>query len=384
VLIPRGVLPIGRHAHRPLVPPHLSRSSRCVALVAALAAGLALGAHATAVPAPSRGGQVLMGRLAETAAPMRSATAVLRGSLAAIGRLAEAQGPSPFAGRPLYREPWGPAHEQARLWRRDRPADASLMDRIALQPMALWLGDWTRDVAEAASHRVEAARAAGALPVIVTYNIPNRDCGLHSSGGADDPGAYRAWVADLADGIGAGPAAVVLEPDALAAMHCLPPAARGDRTALLAWAAARLSRRPGVAVYIDAGNASWVAPAETARRLRDAGIARARGFAVNVSSFHTTARSRGYGKAVSRRVGGAPFVIDTSRNGAGPAPGDAWCNPPGRALGEAPTGQTGDHAVDALLWVKRPGESDGSCNGAPPAGTWWPEGALALARAAGG
>ena len=83
-------------------------------------------------------------------------------------------------------------------------------------------------------------------------------------------------------------------------------------------------------------------------------------------------------------MGGAPFVIDTSRNGAGPAPGDDWCNPPGRALGPAPTGQTGDPAVDALLWIKRPGESDGSCNGAPPAGAWWPEGALALARAAGG
>ncbi|MCW2873942.1 glycoside hydrolase family 6 protein, partial [Actinacidiphila oryziradicis] len=38
--------------------------------------------------------------------------------------------------------------------------------------------------------------------------------------------------------------------------------------------------------------------------------------------------------------------------------------------------------VDAYLWVKRPGESDGSCRGAPPAGQWWSDYALRLARAA--
>jgi endoglucanase len=195
---------------------------------------------------------------------------------------------------------------------------------------------------------------------------------------------YRAWIDDLAAGIGAGPAAVVLEPDALPALDCLSEDAREQRSALLAYAASRLSRRDGVAVYIDAGNPSWIAPAEMARRLRAAGVARARGFALNVSSFHTTARARAYGKAISRRAGNAPFVIDTSRNGAGPAPGDAWCNPPGRALGQAPTGDTGDPLVDALLWIKRPGESDGACNGGPPAGTWWPDEALRLARAAGG
>jgi len=36
--------------------------------------------------------------------------------------------------------------------------------------------------------------------------------------------------------------------------------------------------------------------------------------------------------------------------------------------------------LDALLWVKLPGESDGSCNGGPPAGRWWQEIALELAR----
>ena len=76
-----------------------------------------------------------------------------------------------------------------------------------------------------------------------------------------------------------------------------------------------------------------------------------------------------------------PSSSTPGRNGAGPAPGDDWCNPSGRALGDRPTAATGDRLVDALLWVKRPGESDGACNGGPPAGEWWADYALGLARA---
>lgn len=45
----------------------------------------------------------------------------------------------------------------------------------------------------------------------------------------------------------------------------------------------------------------------------------------------------------------------------------------------APTTATGNRLVDAYLWIKAPGESDGSCNGAPAAGIWMPEYALGLA-----
>jgi endoglucanase len=94
-------------------------------------------------------------------------------------------------------------------------------------------------------------------------------------------------------------------------------------------------------------------------------------------------------------------VIDTSRNGQGPwtAPagspaGDpqVWCNPPGRGLGLKPTLSTGNPYVDALLWIKIPGESDGQCTrwapdggidpvrgyADPAAGDWFPQMALEL------
>ena len=72
------------------------------------------------------------------------------------------------------------------------------------------------------------------------------------------------------------------------------------------------------------------------------------------------------------------FVIDTSRNGTGPwqAPAGTypdpqdWCNPPGRGLGLQPSTNTGEPLVDAYLWVKIPGESDGECTrGLGPAGS---------------
>ena len=65
-------------------------------------------------------------------------------------------------------------------------------------------------------------------------------------------------------------------------------------------------------------------------------------------------------------------MIDTSRNGQGPFTGEQdWCNPPGRGLGTRPGTTTNQPRLDAFLWVKTPGESDGECRGGPPAGQWF-------------
>jgi len=85
---------------------------------------------------------------------------------------------------------------------------------------------------------------------------------------------------------------------------------------------------------------------------------------------------------VDSRLGAAHRqAVTASRNGRGPLGSGAWCNPPGRALGEDPTTRTGVPLADAFLWVKRPGESDGACRpGEPEAGRWWPEYALDIAK----
>ena len=59
-------------------------------------------------------------------------------------------------------------------------------------------------------------------------------------------------------------------------------------------------------------------------------------------------------------------MIDTSRNGSGH--NGEYFNPYGRSIGEYPTTDTCDKLVDAYLWIKVPGESDGKVNSGPKAG----------------
>jgi endoglucanase len=175
---------------------------------------------------------------------------------------------------------------------------------------------------------------------------------------------------------------VVIEPDALALLDCLDAQSRDTRLALLQDAVGVLTALPRTSVYLDAGHSRWHRAAVMADRLARAGVADAQGFSLNVSNFLPRQELVDYGRTLAAAKGGRHFVIDTSRNGLGPAPDGEWCNPSGRALGDRPTGPTTEPRLDALLWIKRPGESDGTCGGGPPAGQWWAEYALGLAQRA--
>ncbi|MEU1053646.1 glycoside hydrolase family 6 protein [Streptomyces sp. NPDC005876] len=325
-----------------------------------------------------------MSRLIQTLAPL--AALGLAAGCSSAPDVDEASVAAPVSTRPadspFWVDPDSPAARQSRQWRKQgRAEDAGLLQRIAGQPAALWPAGEI-DPAPLVGRAARAAMAAGRTALFTAYNIPHRDCGQHSAGGAADAAAYRQWIGRFADALGDAEALVVLEPDAVAHIvdGCTPGELHAEREQLLGEAIARLKRQPNTAVYLDAGNPSWITdPGKLVEPLKRAGIDRADGFALNVSNFQTTEDSTRYGKLLSAGLGGKHFVIDTSRNGNGPLPG-VWCNPPGRALGTRPTTGTGDPAVDAYLWVKRPGESDGTCAGGPDAGRWWPQYALELAR----
>jgi endoglucanase len=286
-----------------------------------------------------------------------------------------------IAGAKMWVDPASAAQLTVNAWRTARPADAAQLEKLAAQPQVRWIGNWNSDVRADVDAFVTRMSTDGALPVFVAYNIPHRDCGGLSGGASvTSPDAYRRWIADFAAGIGARRAAVILEPDALAGMDCLSSADQQTRVDLLAYAVQTFRARGSVAVYLDAGNPGWQTPTTMSGRLARAGIALAQGFALNVSNFIGTAENIAYGQKLSALVGGKHFVIDTGRNGAG-ANGE-WCNPAGRALGPRPTTETGTSLVDAFLWVKAPGESDGACAGAPAAGSWMPDYALGLAQRA--
>jgi endoglucanase len=283
-----------------------------------------------------------------------------------------------FSGAKLWVDPASQAQRQADAWRRSRPRDAELMDRIASQPVAKWVGGWNVNVARDVSSSIARITGARALPVFVAYNIPGRDCGMYSAGGARGAGAYKRWIREFAQGLGRRRAVVILEPDGLAGMGCLNARQQAERVELL-HDAVRVLKSQGAAVYIDAGNARWVNAADMAERLKRAGIADADGFALNIANFLGNSITIAYGTDISRRVGGKHFIIDTSRNGMDATSTANWCNPAGQRIGAAPTTRTGHRLVDAFLWVKAPGESDGNCAGGPGAGKWWAEYALGLA-----
>jgi endoglucanase len=283
-------------------------------------------------------------------------------------------------------DPASDAAKQVDEWRKGgRIADAAQLEKIARQPVARWIGS-EGDTTNETKGIVSQAKAGGRTPVLVAYNIPNRDCGQYSSGGAENDDAYRSFIQQMADGIEGYKAVVILEPDALpqTLTKCDGQGEQGDREGLLADAVDKLSGAGGE-VYIDAGNPGFVNDVgQLADGLRKSGVDKAAGFALNVSNFQTNDAVESYGKKVSDQLGGKKFIIDTSRNGNGAYNGPeqpTWCNPPGRALGTPPTRQTGDPRVAAFLWIKQPGGSDGDCRGAPDAGDFMPDYALGLAKA---
>ena len=368
-----------------LLVPALVLATGCVKPEAAPAATPANAATASSEPAPA----------AEAPAPAASAP-----------KPAEAMPPMPpwkhgeniFAGPKLgWVDPYSPAHLKGMMAeKKDHdPAMAALYNKIANNGGAEWIGDWTPNVGRYVGKRADMILKSGVLPYFVIYNVPKRDCGQYSAGGSEGADKYKAWITAFANSLGNRRAAVILEPDSLGLLGkkmadgkaCLSEAAQKERLELLRFAVHTLVSLGNTAVYIDAGHSGWLKPAVDAKLLKEAGVDEADGFALNVSNYKATSTEIPYGKEISKLLGGKHFVIDTSRNGNGPPKCDeaaddenCWCNPPGRALGSPPTASTADPLIDAYLWLKKPAESDGKCNGGPKAGDFFQARALELAR----
>ncbi len=336
------------------------------------------------------------------------------------------------------------AYDQALTYlRAHRFADAVTMANLASWPVGQWFngGVSAAQVKADVAALMKKAKIKHQVPVIVAYNVPGRDCSQYSAGGASNTAEYEAWIDGVAAGIGSGQAVVILEPDgiALSPDNCGGTAEQqAARNTEISYAVTKLAAKPRANVYVDAGHSSWHAVGDIAARMLAAGLPQAQGFFLNVSNYRSDDELIRYGTMVSKCVwylqhtpgatgeacpnqwspaadadgwyaANVPatatlthFVVDTSRNGVGPWTPPAgvytdaqdWCNPPNRGLGVRPTAKTGVPLLDAYLWVKVPGESDGSCTrgtagpgdpeygGAvdPAAGAWWPEQALTLSH----
>ncbi|AEV83042.1 1, 4-beta cellobiohydrolase [Actinoplanes sp. SE50] len=283
---------------------------------------------------------------------------------------------------PLYRDP----DTAVARWVAAHPNDsrtAAIRDRIASQPASRWFADFNLGTigSEVAGY-VNAANAAGQIPELTVYGIPDRDCGGASAGGAPDLNQYQNWISAIAAHLGNRTAIVLLEPDSIALQTCLSADQVTARDEALATATRTLkAANPNAKVYLDAGHSAWNSAGEQANRLAAAGVANADGFYSNVSNFNPTSAEVSFGKAVisalnGRGISGKHQIVDTSRNGG--ASGD-WCGDDNtdRRIGLYPTTSTGDGDVDGYLWVKPPGEADG-CRYA--AGSFQPDLAFSLAN----
>ncbi|OYN81123.1 glycoside hydrolase family 6 protein [Mycolicibacterium sphagni] len=323
-----------------------------------------------------------VGAIARLIAPVMTVAVVAGMVLSAdpvrTGPLRLVDDAAPAGGSPFYVDP-----NSAAMRASHADPDNPELAYIANTPQAYWIDNLVPGAA--VSRYLTGAWAAGAQPMLAIYSLPHRDCGSFASGGFGSGDAYRSWIDGVSNQLGVGPVTIILEPDALDMADCLSSDARKERFDLIRYAVDALNRDPNAAVYIDAGHSRWLSAEEISNRLNQVGIDRARGFSLNTSNFLTTDEEIGYGEAVSGMTGGKPYVIDTSRNGNGPAAGDMyWCNPSGRALGVQPTTATGNGHIDAFLWVKRPGDSDGSCDqGDPGPGHFVNQFAIDLARNAG-
>ena len=277
-----------------------------------------------------------------------------------------------------YTSPTSEAAKAATALATSDPAGARAASTIARYPVATWLGEWTTGAAldRTLDTATAGAAATGTTAVFVTYAIPQRDCGGYSAGGFDET-TYDAWVDRIAARLAGKHAAVVVEPDSLAMLsndRCTAPLGT-QRYRILSREVAAFTA-VGVPAYLDAGNSNWVPPATMAARLESAGVRQARGFFTDVANHYAVAQEQAYAEQVSTRTGGSHYVIDTSRSGQGWR--GTWCNAPGAGLGPSPRVAADGSALDALLWVKTPGASDGTCNGGPAAGKWYSASAQAL------
>jgi len=250
---------------------------------------------------------------------------------------------------------------------------------IASQPQATWFTTYNPTAIEAqVSSLASAASAVHQVPVLVAYDIPNRDCGGASAGGAPTIADYETWISNFAAGLGSATAIVLVEPDSLALQSCLSSADASARDGAIAFAGHVIrTDDPNAKVYFDGGHSNWNPAAQQAAALEAADVTTdANGVFTNVSNFEWTNDELYYGQQILTDIGDSSLhlVIDTSRNGTGPA--NTWCDPSGVSLGMDPTANTGYSYVDAFLWVKPPGESDGC---AAAAGTFVPSLAYAMA-----
>jgi cellulose 1,4-beta-cellobiosidase len=350
---------------------------------------------------------------------------------------------NPFVGADFYRDPQYAA--KIASTKTDDKAVQAMLNKMKTYPTGLWLDrieaiqqlpKWLDD---AAAQSKKAKKPV--IPVVVVYDLPNRDCAAKASAGelsAEDGGEER-YRKEFIDPIAAQFAkhpdlkiAVVLEPDSLPNVVTnlmIEKCAKSERVYKnsAAYAIAQLSL-PNVYIYVDAAHAGWLGWLRNrtgfAKVMSEVlemagGVDRIRGFATNTSNYNAldgdwglklepsspTPSEYAYVKGLAETMAehgikDKGYLIDTSRNGVVETRTrwGNWCNIAKAGIGERPA-VAPRPLLDAYFWVKPPGDSDGTADktsarfdencvspdartDAPEAGQWFPAHLIDMMKAA--
>ncbi|KAK7420799.1 hypothetical protein QQX98_002603 [Neonectria punicea] len=313
-------------------------------------------------------------------------------------------------------------------------AMATAAAKVADVPSFQWMDSFDHiSLMEDTLVEIKAANQAGGnyAGQFVVYDLPERDCAAAASNGEysldnDGENKYKNYIETIKKIIQSYSdirIILVIEPDSLANLvtnlNVAKCAKAHDAYISLTNYAVKALNLPNVAMYLDAGHAGWLGwPANQgpaaelfAGVYKDAGKPAAlRGLATNVANYNgwslSSAPSYTSGNSIYDEKGfvhamgplleqngwpGARFITDQGRSGkqpTGQAQWGDWCNAKGTGFGIRPSANTGDSLLDAFVWIKPGGESDGTSDTsaarydyhcgyadalqpAPEAGTWF-------------
>ncbi|KAJ0160724.1 Exoglucanase 2 [Colletotrichum tanaceti] len=340
---------------------------------------------------------------------------------------------NPFAGVDLWANSYYASEISTLAIPSLSPALATAAANVAKVPTFMWMDTRAKvPLVDSTLADIRRANQAGGnyAGEFVVYDLPDRDCAAAASNGEfsiADGGvakykeyidAIRAMVIKYSD----IRILLAIEPDSLANLvtNLNVPKCAGAQAAYLEctnYAVTQLNL-PNVAMYLDAGHAGWLGwtanlgPAAQmyAKLFNDAGRPKSlRGLVTNVSNYNGWSLSspppytqgnsnfdeKRYIEALAPLLSAqgwdAHFIVDQGRSGKQPTGQEAWgnwCNAVGTGFGPRPSTNTGSPLVDAFVWVKPGGESDGTSNTsaarydhncgkndalkpAPEAGTWF-------------
>lgn len=255
------------------------------------------------------------------------------------------------------------------------PASKFALDALENYGVSTWYSDRTANgnYAQTASDLVAACADSTRLNVVV-YGIPNKDCaaGESQTGSTVTTTAqYVTFLQTLIDAVGSRKVLYILEPDAIGLLADSTSCGQSaGYLANLKTAIGMLSNNDNAQIYLDVGywTLEYTSTANTVASIVKELVAsgsKVKGISLNTSNYQSSSLLATLCNNFQTAVGSSDLhcIFDTSRNYNGAPSSDEWCNVKSAGVGARPTSDTGISNVDYFLWVKPPGDSDGTCAG---------------------